>query len=215
MLQLLEEGKIRFLGLSEARPEDIRRAAAVAPIATIQSEYSLFERSVEADVLPTCTELGIGFLAYAPLGRGLLAGSFRPERGADAADLRRTGLYPRLVGENLKRNRELQHELEALAAARSATCAQVALAWLLARPPGVVPIPGTRRTTHLEQNVAAASLTLTAAELERLDQLVPAGGGAAGQRYVTEQMPTWVSAEKPDAHSQRGDGAGHADPAEP
>src|SRR5207253_6586328 len=176
MQELVDEGKVRFLGLSEALPEDIRRAAATAPIATLQTEYSVFERFAEEEVLDTCEELDIGFLAYAPLGRGLLTGRFRSESDFGDDDFRGGGRYPRLTGENFEHNLRLVEEVEAVAESRGATAAQVALAWLLTRRPWIVPIPGTKRVKYLEQNVAAAELQLTADELARLDALVPAGG---------------------------------------
>jgi len=193
MYELVEEGKVRFIGLSEAQPEDLRRAAATAPIATLQTEYSLFERGVENGILDTCDELGIGFLAYAPLGRGLLTGRFRSESDFGDDDFRGGGRYPRLTGENFEHNLRLVEEVEAVAESRGATAAQVALAWLLTRRPWIVPIPGTKRVKYLEQNVAAAELQLTADELARLDALVPAGGSVPGERYGGGRVPTWVS----------------------
>ncbi|TML84764.1 MAG: aldo/keto reductase [Actinobacteria bacterium] len=193
MYELIEEGKVRFIGLSEAQPEDLRRAAATAPIATLQTEYSLFERGVENGILDTCDELGIGFLAYAPLGRGLLTGRFRSESDFGDDDFRGGGRYPRLTGENFEHNLRLVEEVEAVAESRGATAAQVALAWLLTRRPWIVPIPGTKRVKYLEQNVAAAELQLTADELARLDALVPAGGSVPGERYGGGRVPTWVS----------------------
>src|SRR5437667_8895732 len=142
MHELVEDGKVRFIGLSEAQPEDLRRAAATAPIATLQSEYSLFERGVENEILDTCGELGIGFLAYAPLGRGLLTGRFRSESDFGDDDFRGGGRYPRLAGENLEKNLGLLSEVEAVAEDAGATTGQVALAWLLSRRDWVVPIPG-------------------------------------------------------------------------
>jgi aryl-alcohol dehydrogenase-like predicted oxidoreductase len=193
MHELVEEGKVRFLGLSEAQPEDLRRAAATAPIATLQTEYSLFERSPENEILDTCEELGIGFLAYAPLGRGLLTGRFRAESDFGDDDFRGGGRYPRLTGEAFEHNLQLVAEVEAVAKARGATPAQVALAWLLSRRPWIVPIPGTKRVEYLEQNAGAVDLELTADELARLDALLPSGGSAAGERYADGRVPTWVS----------------------
>jgi aryl-alcohol dehydrogenase-like predicted oxidoreductase len=193
MQELVAEGKVRFIGLSEAQPEDLRRAAAVAPIATLQSEYSLFERYVENEVLDVCDELGIGFLAYAPLGRGLLTGRFRAESDFGAGDFRGGGRYPRFTGEAFRQNLELVEEVDAVARERGATAAQVALAWLLTRRPWIVPIPGTKRVEYLEQNVAAVDLRLTTDELARLDALLPPGGSAAGERYADGRVPTWVS----------------------
>jgi aryl-alcohol dehydrogenase-like predicted oxidoreductase len=193
MHELVEQGKVRFIGLSEAQPEDLRRAAATAPIATLQTEYSLFERSVENEILDTCEELGIGFLAYAPLGRGLLTGRFRSESDFSDDDFRGGGRYPRLAGENLEHNLRLVQEVEAVAEAHGATAAQVALAWLLTRRPSIVPIPGTKRVKYLEENAAATELELSAAELAQLDALVPPGGSVAGERYAGGGVPTWVS----------------------
>jgi aryl-alcohol dehydrogenase-like predicted oxidoreductase len=193
MHELVEQGKVRFIGLSEAQPEDLRRAAATAPIATLQTEYSLFERSVENEILDTCEELGIGFLAYAPLGRGLLTGRFRSESDFSDDDFRGGGRYPRLAGENLEHNLRLVQEVEAVAEAHGATAAQVALAWLLTRRPSIVPIPGTKRVKYLEENAAATERELSAAELAQLDALVPPGGSVAGERYAGGGVPTWVS----------------------
>ena len=193
MAELVEEGKVRFLGLCEAGSEDLARAAAVAPIAALQTEYSLFERSVERDVLGVCEDHGIGFMAYAPLGRGLLGGSYRSPEQSNETDRRRLGLYPRLLGRNLERNLTLLEQVNAIAERYSATSAQVALAWLLRRRDWIVPIPGTRHTAYLKQNLAAARLELSEHDLGRLDRLVPAGGGAAGARYAPNLMPTWVS----------------------
>jgi len=193
MHELVDEGKVRFLGLSEAQPEDLRRAAATAPIATLQTEYSLFERGVENEILDTCEELGIGFLAYAPLGRGLLTGRFRSESDFADDDFRGGGRYPRLTGENFEHNLRLVQEVEAVAEAHGATAAQVALAWLLTRRPWIVPIPGTKRVKYLEENAAAAELELTGDDLARLDALVPPGGGVPGERYGGGRVPTWVS----------------------
>jgi aryl-alcohol dehydrogenase-like predicted oxidoreductase len=193
MQELVDEGKVRFIGLSEAQPEDLRRAAAVAPIATLQSEYSLFERYVENEVLDACEEHGIGFLAYAPLGRGMLTGRFRSESDFSAGDFRGGGRYPRFTGDAFRHNLQIVAEVESVARERDATAAQVALAWLLTRRPWVVPIPGTKRVQYVEQNAAAVDLELTADELERLDALLPAGGSAAGDRYADGRVPTWVS----------------------
>jgi aryl-alcohol dehydrogenase-like predicted oxidoreductase len=193
MKEFVDEGKVRFLGLSEAQPEDLRRASAVAPIATLQSEYSLFERYVENEVLDACEEHGIGFLAYAPLGRGMLTGRFRSESDFSAGDFRGGGRYPRFTGDAFRHNLQIVAEVESVARERDATAAQVALAWLLTRRPWVVPIPGTKRVQYVEQNAAAVDLELTADELERLDALLPAGGSAAGDRYADGRVPTWVS----------------------
>ena len=189
MAELVRQGKVRYLGLSEARPEDIRRAHAVHPIAALQSEYSLFERGVEADVLPLCRELGIGFVPFSPLGRGVLTGRFKSDADYDATDDRATGRrYPRAGGDALVENAR-KAEIVAEVAARhpGATAAQVALAWLLAQ--GTVPIPGTRNQGRLEENVASTALRLTPADMARLDDV----GQAAGDRYPGGRNPDWVS----------------------
>ena len=190
MSELVREGKARFLGLSEARPEDIRRAAAVAPIETLQNEYSLFERGVEDQVLGVCEELGIGLLAYAPLGRGMLTGGYRSRTELEGGDWRLGS--PRWESGNLERNLELVRRVEELAQEREVTSGQLALAWLLAQRPWIVPIPGTRRLSHLEENVAAAEIELTAADVTRLTRAVPRAE-VAGDRYPPERMPGWVS----------------------
>jgi aryl-alcohol dehydrogenase-like predicted oxidoreductase len=193
MHELVDDGKVRFIGLSEAQPDDIRRAADTAPIATVQTEYSLFERHVENEVLDVCEELGIGFLAYSPLGRGLLTGRFRSESDFGDDDFRGGGRYPRLSGENLEQNLQLLDEVETVARELDATAGQVALAWLLSRRDWIVPIPGTKRVRYVEQNAAAADLRLDDAQLERLDAIVPAGGSAHGERYPAGRTPRTVS----------------------
>jgi len=193
MSELVDAGKVRFLGLSEALPDDLRRAAAVAPIATLQTEYSLFERHVENEILETCAELGIGFLAYAPLGRGLLTGRFRSAADFGAGDYRVTSSHPRFVEAHLHDNAPLIDVVEEIAAAHAATASQVALAWLLEQRDWVVPIPGTKRVSYVEENTAAADLTLSAAELGRLDALVPSGGSVPGERYPGGRTPDWLS----------------------
>ena len=216
MQELVDEGKVRFLGLSEAQPEDIRRAHATAPIASVQTEYSLFTRDVERNtgvgstepdseeragsagasrksVLDTCEELGIGFLAYSPLGRGMLTGRFRSESDFGAEDFRGGGRYPRMTGENLERNLELVRAVEEIAAERGARPGQVALAWLLSRRDFVVPIPGTKRVRYLEENAGAADLELAADEIERLSALPD----AVGERYAAGRTPDWVSPPLP------------------
>ena len=171
---------MRYLGLSEASPQTIRRAHAVHPISALQSEYSLWTRDPESGPLPTCRELGIGFVAYSPLGRGFLSGRIRSAADLAGDDFRRHN--PRFQDPNLRRNLALVQTLEELAGARGCTPAQLALAWVLSRGPDVVPIPGTKRRRYLEENAAAAELELTAAELERLDEAFPPGA-AAGERY--------------------------------
>jgi aryl-alcohol dehydrogenase-like predicted oxidoreductase len=178
MAELVEAGKVRHLGLSEASAETIRRAHAVHPIAALQSEYSLWSREPENGVLDTCRELGIGFVAYSPLGRGFLAGRFSsPDELADD-DFRKR--HPRFSGDNVEHNRQLAERVRAVAEAKDATPAQVALAWVLSRGDDVVPIPGTKRRKYLEENVAAAEIELTADELAQLDAI----GTAAGDRYA-------------------------------
>ncbi len=176
MAELVKAGKVRHLGLSEASAKTIRRAHAVHPIATLQTEYSVFERHVEKEILPTCRELGIGFVAYSPLGRGLLAGAKPSELAAD--DSRRVR-FPRFQDANLAKNLAVVDVIRDVASAHRATPAQVALAWVLGRGDDVVVIPGTKRRKYLEQNVAAASLALTNDDLARL----AAVGPAAGDRY--------------------------------
>jgi aryl-alcohol dehydrogenase-like predicted oxidoreductase len=182
MAVLVGEGKVRYLGLSEASPATIRRAHAVHPISALQTEYSLWARDPEKEILPTVRELGIGFVAYSPLGRGFLAGRFRgPDDLRDEDDFR--SRHPRFQDDNLARNLELLQRLEEIAADKGVTSAQLALAWVLHRGADVVPIPGTKHRRYLEQNVAAAALALNHDELERLDRALPPGA-TAGQRYA-------------------------------
>ena len=181
MAELVAAGKVRRLGLSEAGPETVRRAHAVHPIAALQSEYSLWTRDPEGDVLDTCRELGIGFVAYSPLGRGFLAGRFASPDELAGDDFRRTN--PRFTGDNLARNLRLAERVRELAAAKGVTSAQLALAWVLSRGPDVVPIPGTKRRSYLEQNAAAGEVELTAGDLALLDEEFPSGA-AAGDRYA-------------------------------
>jgi aryl-alcohol dehydrogenase-like predicted oxidoreductase len=180
MAELVQEGKVRYLGLSEAAPATIRRAHAVHPISALQSEYSLWTRDHEAEVLPTVRELGIGFVAYSPLGRGFLTGRIRSIDDLDEGDFRRRG--PRFQEENLRRNLELVAAVEELAAEKGVTPSQIALAWVLSRGEDIVPIPGTKRVAYLEENAAAAALELTAAEVERLERIFSVGA-TAGDRY--------------------------------
>jgi aryl-alcohol dehydrogenase-like predicted oxidoreductase len=187
MAELVREGKVRFLGLSEAAPATVRRAHATHKIAALQTEYSLWSRDVEAEILPTVRELGIGFVAYSPLGRGFLTGEFkRPEDFPDD-DFRR--FHPRFTGENFQKNLDLVGEIEAMAAAKGCTAAQLAIAWVLARGEDVVPIPGTKRRRYLEQNIGALDVTLSEAELRRIDEILPPGA-AAGPRYHERGMAT-------------------------
>jgi len=182
MAELVAAGKVRYLGLSEAAPATVRRAHAVHPISALQTEYSLWTRDPEQGVLPAVRELGIGFVAYSPLGRGFLAGRFR---GAD--DLTTPGdfrtRHPRFQDENLARNLELLARLEEIAIAKGVSAAQLALAWVLHRGTDVVPIPGTKRRGYLEENVAAAAIALDDAELARLDEALPPGA-TSGARYA-------------------------------
>jgi aryl-alcohol dehydrogenase-like predicted oxidoreductase len=181
MASLVDAGKVRFLGLSEAAPETIRRAHAVHPITALQSEYSLWTRDPEEEVLPTLRELGIGLVAYSPLGRGFLTGAIKtPEDLADD-DFRATS--PRFLGDNFARNLELVDQVTEIAADKDCTPAQLALAWVLAQGDDAVPIPGTKRRTYLEQNVQAVELSLSAEDLARLDEAAPLGA-AAGDRYA-------------------------------
>ena len=180
MAELVREGKVRYLGLSEAGPATIRRAHAVHPISALQTEYSLWAREPEAEILPTVRELGIGFVSYSPLGRGLLAGRFRSPDDLDPDDFRRRG--PRFQGDNLEQNLRLVDELAEIAAAKNVTPSQLALAWVLDRGRDVVPIPGTKRREYLEQNAAATEIELTEDERARLDDAFPVGV-AAGERY--------------------------------
>ncbi|HET8968145.1 MAG TPA: aldo/keto reductase, partial [Gaiellaceae bacterium] len=178
MAELVREGKVRHIGLSEAGPETIRRANAVHPITAVQTEYSLWSREPEAEILPTCRELGIGFVPYSPLGRGFLAGRFTsPDQLADD-DFRRTG--PRFAAENLDENLALAAKVEEIAAEKGVTPAQLAIAWVLARGDDLVPIPGTKRRSYLEQNAGAVDVELTQDDLERIDAELP---NPAGERY--------------------------------
>jgi aryl-alcohol dehydrogenase-like predicted oxidoreductase len=178
MAELVKEGKILHIGLSEAAPETIRRAHAVHPITALQTEYSLWTRDVEAEVLPTCRELGIGFVPYSPLGRGFLSGRFSKPEDLDENDFRRNG--PRFTGANLQANLELAGKVKQIAEEKGITSAQLALAWVLSQGEDIVPIPGTKRRTYLEDNAAAVDVELTTEDLERIDAELPA---AAGDRY--------------------------------
>jgi aryl-alcohol dehydrogenase-like predicted oxidoreductase len=180
MAELVAAGKVRHLGLSEAAPATIRRAHAVHPIAALQSEYSLWHREPEAEVVPALRELGIALVPFSPLGRGLLAGGLAPGADLEASDLRRS--LPRFQGGNLERNLELAERVRELAERRGATPAQLALAWVLAQGDDVVPIPGTKRRAYLEDNAAADALALDEADLAALDAAFPPGA-AAGDRY--------------------------------
>jgi aryl-alcohol dehydrogenase-like predicted oxidoreductase len=180
MAELVAAGKVRYLGLSEASPETIRRAHAVHPISALQSEYSLWTRDPEDGPLPTCRELGIGFVAYSPLGRGFLTGQIRSPDDFAEGDFR--GNLPRFQGENFERNLDLVAQVETIADEKGCTASQIALAWVLGRGDDVVPIPGTKRRRYLEENAEAVDVKLTDEELERLEQAFPQGA-AAGDRY--------------------------------
>jgi aryl-alcohol dehydrogenase-like predicted oxidoreductase len=180
MADLVAAGKVRFLGLSEAAPATIRRAQAVHPIAALQTEYSLWSREPEEAILQTCRELGIGFVAYSPLGRGFLTGRFKSPDDFPEGDWRR--MNPRFQGENFHRNLELVGRVEAIAGKKGCTAAQLALAWLLAQGPDIVPIPGSKVRARVEENAKAADITLSGEELRELDSAVPRGA-AAGTRY--------------------------------
>jgi aryl-alcohol dehydrogenase-like predicted oxidoreductase len=185
MARLVEQGKVRHLGLSEASAATLRRAHAVHPIAALQTEYSLWSRDVEAEILPACRELGVTFVPYAPLGRAFLTGAIRDLEGLSDKDRRRE--MPRFQAENLERNRRLLGAIEEVAEAEGCTAAQVALAWLLAKGEDVVPIPGTKRRRYLEENAAAVEIALSADEVAALDEAFPAGA-AAGERYAPGDM---------------------------
>jgi aryl-alcohol dehydrogenase-like predicted oxidoreductase len=195
LAELVAEGKVRYLGLSNALAPDLRRAATVHPIATLQTEYSLLERGVEDDLLDACEELGIGLLAFAPLVRGLLAGSLTSESRLEQGDFRRAGRFPRVAAEHLRANGALAAVVAEIAAVHRASPAQVALAWLLGRRPWIVPIPGTKRIAYLEDNVRSPELVLSEADLDRLGGLAKA---VEGDRYDAETgEPTWVSPPRP------------------
>src|SRR5881409_2298812 len=180
MADLVREGKVRFLGLSEAGPKTIRRAHAAHPITALQTEYSLWSRDPEDEVLPTCRELGIGFVAYSPLGRGFLTGQIRRFEDLAADDWRRNN--PRFQGQNFQRNLDLVTRVEAIAREKGCTPSQLALAWLLAQGEDVVPIPGTKRRRYLEENARAVEIVLTAGDLRRIGEVAPKGA-TAGSRY--------------------------------
>ena len=180
MAELVAAGKVRYLGLSEASPETIRRAHAVHPISALQSEYSLWTRDPEEGPLPTCRELGIGFVAYSPLGRGFLTGQIRSPEDFEEGDFRRHN--PRFQGDNFRRNLDLVARVEEIADEKGRTAGQIALAWLLARGDDIVPIPGTKRRRYLEENAEAADVELSDEEVERIEHAFPQGA-AAGERY--------------------------------
>jgi aryl-alcohol dehydrogenase-like predicted oxidoreductase len=187
MARLKEEGKVRYLGLSEAAPNTIRAAYATSPITAVQTELSLWSRDAETDVLPTCRELGVGYVAYSPLGRGFLTGQIKSPGDFEEGDFRKN--HPRFQGENFDRNIQLVREVEAMAAEKGCTTAQLALAWVLAKGDDVVPIPGTKHRRYLDENIGALDVKLTAEDLQRLDQILPPGA-AAGERYHAQGMAT-------------------------
>ena len=187
MAELVTQGKVRYLGLSEAAAPTIRRAHAVHPIAELQTEYSLWMRDVEDEILPTCRELGIGFVPYSPLGRGFLTGRFTKFEDLPADDFRRR--QPRFQGENFQKNLDLVRHVEDVASRKGCTPAQLVLAWLLHQGDDIVPIPGTTRVDNLEENVGALGVTLTKRDLERIDAVFPKGV-AAGERYLEGGMAT-------------------------
>ncbi len=181
MAELVSEGKVRYLGLSEASPQTIRRAHAVHPISALQTEYSLWSRDPEQEILPTVRELGVGFVAYSPLGRGFLSGKYKQPEDLPEDDFRRH--HPRFQGENFQKNLELVARIEQIAAEKRVTAGQLALAWVLSRGEDIVPIPGTKRRSYLEENVAAAEIELSEEDLARIDEAAPVGV-TAGDRYA-------------------------------
>jgi aryl-alcohol dehydrogenase-like predicted oxidoreductase len=183
MADLVHAGKVRYLGLSEAAPKTLRRAAAVHPIAALQTEYSLWSRDPEGELLATCRDLGIGFVAYSPLGRGFLTGRYRSLDDLEAGDWRRTN--PRFQGENFQKNLDVVAEVQTIAAAKGCTPAQLALAWLLAQGDDIVPIPGSTRAERVEENAGAAAISLSREELAALEALAPQ---VVGERYVEGGM---------------------------
>lgn len=185
MAELVRAGKVRYLGLSEAGPETIRRAHAVHPITALQTEYSLWSREPEEDILPTVRELGIGYVAYSPLGRGFLTGQIRSIGDLTEDDYRRHA--PRFQGENFQKNLDLVQEIEAMVQEKGCTPAQLALAWLLAQGEDIVPIPGTKKRTRLEENVGALDVQITPEGRARIDAILPLGA-AAGTRYAAPRM---------------------------
>ena len=185
MAELVKEGKVRYIGLSEAGPQTLRRAVKVHPITALQTEYSLWTRDPEDEILPTCRELGVGFVAYSPLGRGFLTGRFRKFEDIPVDDYRRNS--PRFQGENFQKNLDLVRRVEEIAKEKNCTPAQLALAWVLARGEDIVPIPGTKHRKYLEENVGAVNVKLTPEDLRRIDEVAP-HGAAAGPRYPEQMM---------------------------
>jgi aryl-alcohol dehydrogenase-like predicted oxidoreductase len=185
MAELVQEGKIRHIGLSEASPQTLRRAVKVHPITALQTEYSLWTRDPEDEILATCRELGVGFVAYSPLGRGFLTGQFIRFEDFPADDYRR--FSPRFQGENFQKNLDLVRRVEEIAKEKRCKPSQLALAWVLAQDTNIVPIPGTKRRKYLEENIAAIDVKLTAKDLQRIDEIFPTGA-AAGLRYPEHMM---------------------------
>jgi aryl-alcohol dehydrogenase-like predicted oxidoreductase len=185
MAQLIKEGKIRHIGLSEAWPDTLRRASKVHTITALQTEYSLWTRDAEEEILPTCRELGIGFVAYSPLGRGFLTGQFKRFEDLPQDDFRRQS--PRFQGENFNKNLQLVERVQVIAKEKRCTASQLALAWVLAQGEDIVPIPGTKRRKYLEENVGALDVVLTTDDLRRIDEVAPRGA-ASGERYAENMM---------------------------
>ncbi len=185
MAQLVQEGKIRHIGLSEASPQTLRRAATIHPITALQTEYSLWSRDPEDEILATCRELGIGFVAYSPLGRGFLTGQFKRFEDFPADDYRR--FSPRFQGDNFQKNLDLVRRVDEIAEEKGCKPSQLALAWVLAQDKNIVPIPGTKRRKYLEENVAAIDVKLTKEDLHRIEEIFPTGA-AAGDRYPEHMM---------------------------
>ena len=185
MAELVTAGKVKYLGLSEAAPATIRRAHAVHPITALQTEYSLWSRDVEGEILPTCRELGIGFVPYSPLGRGFLTGQFKTPDDLDKGDSRRS--HPRFQGAAFAKNLDLVAAIGTMATEKGCTPAQLALAWVLAQGSDIVPIPGTKRRTYLEENLGALDVELTDLDLARIDEILPPGA-AQGMRYPQASM---------------------------
>lgn len=187
MAELVREGKVRYIGLSEAAPANIRRAHSVHPITALQTEYSLWSRDVEDEILPVCRELGIGFVPYSPLGRGFLTGQIQKFEDLAEDDFRR--FMPRFQGENFQKNLDLVQKLKEIAVEKGCKPSQLALAWLLAQGSDIVPIPGTKRVTYLEENIGAFGITMTTEDLARIDSVAPQGA-AFGTRYPEASMKT-------------------------
>lgn len=185
MKELVEAGKVRYLGLSEASPKNLHKAVSVHPIAALQSEFSLWSREIEDEILPTCRELGIGFVAYSPLGRGFLTGQIKRYEDLAPNDYRRNA--PRFMGANFNKNLELVKQIEAIAGRKGVQPSQLALAWVLAQGGDIVPIPGTKRRKYLEENAAALSITFTPEEMSEINEALPQGA-SAGERYTPATM---------------------------